>query len=308
MLIRLVKDPLVHFLTMGLCLFLLFAALNPADRIIDDPKQIVVDQDALLTFIQYRTKAFKQDLAQARLKALSGEQLQRLIDDYVREEALHREAKALGLGSEDYIIKRRMIQKIEFITQGFAEAVVKVSDDDMRAYHKAYKQRYREPGNITFTHIFFDAERRTPGQAKALAAAKLEELRAASVAFSDAPKHGERFPYGVNYVERAKYHVASYFGGEMTEELFRLEPTDGVWHGPFISEYGAHLVMVVKRNDDRDPPFEEVRSRVEADIVHDRRKEQAEKAVRTIVDGYRVKLEIVGKDGKSLAQATSKGN
>ena len=94
----------------------------------------------------------------------------------------------------------------------------------------------------------------------------------------------------------------------MTEELFRLEPTDGVWHGPFISEYGAHLVMVVKRNDDRDPPFEEVRSRVEADIVHDRRKEQAEKAVRTIVDGYRVKLEIVGKDGKSLAQATSKGN
>lgn len=307
MLIRLVKDPLVHFLTMGICLFMLFAALNPADKIVDDPKQIVVDQDALLTFIQYRTKTFKRDLAQARLDAMSGKQLQRLIDDYVREEALHREAKALGLGSEDYIIKRRMIQKIEFITQGFAEAVVKVGDDDLKAYHEANKQRYREPGNITFTHIFFDAERRAPDKAKALAAAKLEDLRAASVAFSDAPRHGERFPYGVNYVERTEDLVASHFGEEMAGNLFRLEPADSVWRGPFVSAYGAHLVMVVKRNDDRDPPLKEIRSRIEADIVRDRRKEQAEKAVQAIVDGYRVKLEIVGKDGKSLAQA-GKGN
>jgi len=306
-LIKIVKDPLVHFLALGLALFVLFTVLNPGSEDTDDPKRIVVDHEALLTFIQYRTKTFKRDLAEARLNALSGEQLQRLIDDYVREEALHREARALGLGSQDYIIKRRMIQKIEFITQGFAEAVVKVSKDDLNAYYEANKQRYREPGNITFAHIFFDAERRAPDDARALAVAKLKELRAASVAFSDAPRHGERFPYGVNYVERTEDHVVSHFGAGMAKDLFRLEPDDGVWRGPFLSAYGAHLVMVVKRNDDRDPPLEELRSRVEADVVRDRRKEQAEKAVQAIVDGYRVKLEIVGKDGKPLAQA-GKGN
>jgi hypothetical protein len=301
-LFRLAKDPLVHFLALGLGLFVLYAAFNPDSRHADDPKRIVVDYDALLTFIQYRTKTFKPELAQARLNGMSNDKLQRLIDDYVREEALHREAKALGLGSEDYIIKRRMIQKIEFITQGFAEAVVKATEKDLKAYHLANKDRYREPGNITFTHVFFDAERRTLGEAGALATAKLEELRAASAAFSDAPRHGERFPYGVNYVERTNDHVASHVGQEMTDTLFQLTPADNVWHGPYMSTYGAHLVMVIKRIDARDPPLEELRSRVEADLVRDRRKEQAEKAVQAIVDSYRVKLEVVGKDGKSLAQ------
>ena len=46
------------------------------------------------------------------------DELDRLIADYVREEALHREAKALGMDQNDYIIKRRMIHSTEFITDG----------------------------------------------------------------------------------------------------------------------------------------------------------------------------------------------
>jgi hypothetical protein len=302
MLGKVVRDPLFHFLTLGLCLFLVYAAVNPNSNVADDPKRIVIDQETLLTFIQYRTKTFKRDLAEARLDAMPTKQLKQLVDDYVREEALYREAKALGLGAEDYIIKRRMIQKVEFITQGFAEAVVNVSDEDIKAHHAAHIKNYREPGNITFTHVFFDAERRKPSETKLLAAEKLEALRAAGAAFSDAPRHGERFPYGVNYVERTKDHVASHFGAQMAETLFQLEPAEGVWQGPFVSSYGTHLVMVVKRADERDPPLNDVKSRVKADIVRTRRKEQADRAVQAIVDGYEVKLEIDSKAGKKLAQ------
>ena len=101
MLLKFLKDPLAHFLALGLGLFLLYAAFNPGGGTGDDPKRIVVDRDALLTFVQYRTKTFQPKLAAARLDAMSGERLKRLIDDYVREEALHREAKALGLGRND---------------------------------------------------------------------------------------------------------------------------------------------------------------------------------------------------------------
>ena len=66
--------------------------LNPGGGGGDDPKRITVDRDALLTFVQYRTKTFQPKLAAARLDAMKGEQLKRLIDDYVCEEALHREA------------------------------------------------------------------------------------------------------------------------------------------------------------------------------------------------------------------------
>ncbi len=301
MLLKFLKDPLVHFLALGLGLFLLYAAVNPDGGRTDDPKRIVVDRDGLLTFVQYRTKTFQPKLAAARLDAMSDEKLKRLIGDYVREEALHREAKALGLGRNDYVIKRRMIQKVDFITQGFADAVINISEDDLRAYYDANKERYREQAFITFTHVFFDAERRTAAEAKALAEAKLAELRSGPVVFSDAPRHGERFPYGVNYVERTHDHVESHFGREMTGALFALQPDDAAWKGPFRSPYGVHLVMIVGKTEARLPPLEEVRDRIKADLTSRRRKEQSEKAIKAIIDTYTVELDLKDGDGKAVA-------
>ena len=176
MLPQFLKDPLAHFLALGLALFALFAVLNPGGGPGDDPKLIKVDRAALLTFVQYRTKAFEPKLAAARLDAMAGKQLRQLIDAYVREEALHREAQALGLGRDDYVIKRRMIQKIDFLTQGFAEAVVTVSADDLKAWYKVNRERYRQPALITFTHVFFGTEHRDAAAARAIADAKRQKM------------------------------------------------------------------------------------------------------------------------------------
>ena len=295
---KFVRDPLIHFLVLGLGLFLLHGMVSSDGPDIDDPTEIVVDRDALLTFVQYRTKAFEPEIAAARLDKMSEPELKRLIRDFVREEALYREAKALGLGRDDYVIKQRMIQKIDFISQGFADAVVTVGDDDVKAYHAANKARYRVPAFITFTHVFFHAEDRAASAATALADAKLAELRNGGAAFSDAPKHGDRFPYGVNYVESTREHVESHFGREMTDALFALKPEDGLWHGPFRSPYGAHLVMVVKREEARDPDLETVRSRVDADLMDERKRQQAEKAIRSIIDRYSVNLRLSGTSGR----------
>jgi hypothetical protein len=281
-------------------LFLLFWVLSPDGGSTDDPKRITVDRDALLTFLQYRTKTFQPKVAAARLDAMSDEKLKRLVDDYVREEALHREARALGLERNDYIIKRRMIQKIDFITQGFAEATIKLGEADLKAYYNANRERYREQAFITFTHVFFDAERHTIGGAKARADEKLIALNAGPAPFTDAPKHGERFPYGVNYVERTLDHVESHFGKPMTEAVFALEPNDAKWRGPFRSPYGAHLVMVAGKKDARIPPLKEVRSRVEADLTSERRKERSEKAVKAIVNTYTVDINLESADGNAL--------
>ncbi len=306
MILKFVKDPLAHFLALGLGLFLLYAAVNPGGAPGDDPKRITVDRDALLTFIQYRTKTFQPKLAAARLDAMAGKQLKRLIEDYVREEALHREAKALGLGRDDYVIKRRMIQKIDFITQGFAEAAIKVSDADVKAYFEANKTRYREQAFITFTHVFFGTKRRSAAEAQVLSEATLAVLKADAAVFSDAPKHGERFPYGVNYVERTKEHVESHFGKPMTKALFELEPDDSAWRGPFRSSYGAHLVMVVKRRDARYPALTEVRARVEADLKGGRKKQQSEKAIKAIVDTYLGAIDLKDKKRGDLADIDKK--
>ena len=113
---------------------------------------------------------------------------------YVREQALYREALSLGLDANDYIIKRRLIQKLDFISQGFAEAAIKLSAKEIEAYYTANKKAYYVQPSVTFTHVFFDAHKRGADQAAALARRGLAELNGKTVPFTDAPAHGDRFP------------------------------------------------------------------------------------------------------------------
>jgi hypothetical protein len=287
----------VHFLLLGLGLFVLFN-LVASDEAAYDSKVINVDRDALLTFVQYRSRAFQPQAAAARLDGMSEEELERLIADYVREEALHREAKALGVDKNDYIIKRRMIQSIEFITDGFVTAAVDVSDDDIAAHYEANREDYYISPFVTFTHVFFDGERHSRDEALALATAKLAELNRQQVPFSAAPGHGDRFPFFLNYVERDPQFVASHFGVPMAEEVFALESSDSTWHGPFESEYGMHLVLLTRKAEGRYPELAEIEAVVRDDAERDAIAALKDKAIQAIVDTYEVRRsyerELVG--------------
>jgi len=286
---RFLKEPLLHFLAAGLGLFVLFGLVNQDDSN-EDPNLIVVDRDALLTFTQYRIKAFNPALAQKKLASLSGDELKRFIDDHVREEVLHREALQLGLGDEDYVIKRRLIQKLEFITEGFAEAGTQLDQAALQRYFDANKADYYVEPFVTFTHVFFETEDRPREDAHAAAQNKLRELNRDGVAFSDAPQHGDRFLYHVNYVERTPDYIASHFGLPMAKALFELEPNEFVWRGPFDSPYGVHLVMLTTSEPGRDPELAELEGRVREDATRARIREEADAAITDIVDSYEVRV------------------
>ena len=283
------KEPLVHFLAAGLGLFVLFGIVN-RDEPDADPNVVTVDHDALLTFVQYRIKAFNPTLAEEKLSSLSDDELQSLIDDYVREEVLHREAVALGLGEDDYVIRRRLVQKLEFITEGFAEAGAKVDQSALRRYFDANKADYYVEPFVTFTHVFFETEDRPREQAHAAAEKKLLELNRNGVAFADAPQHGDRFLYHVNYVERTPDYVASHFGVPMAKAVFELEPNDFVWKGPFDSPYGVHLVLLTINEPGRDPELAELEGRVRVDAQRATIRAETEAAIADIVGSYDVRV------------------
>ena len=289
MLKKFLREPLVHFLAAGLGLFVLFGLVNRGDQV-SDPNVITVDQEALLTFIQYRIKAFNPDLAKNKLNALSDEELQRLIDDYVREEVLHREAIALGLDDDDYIIRRRLVQKLEFITEGFAEAGASMDEAALQRYFDANKADYYVEPYVTFTHVFFQTEDRPREQARALADKELQRLNRNSVLFSDAPQHGDRFLYHVNYVERTPDYVGSHFGPPMAKALFELEPNEFVWRGPFDSPYGVHLVLLTTNEPGREPELAELEGRVREDARRAKVREETEAAIADVVDAYDVRV------------------
>jgi hypothetical protein len=283
------KEPLVHFLAAGLGLFVLFGVVN-RDEPDADPNVVTVDHDALLTFVQYRIKAFNPTLAEKKLSSLSDDELQNLIDDYVREEVLHREAVALGLGEDDYIIRRRLVQKLEFITEGFAEAGAKVDQSALSRYFDANKADYYVEPFVTFTHVFFETEDLPREEAHTAAEMKLVELNRNGVHFADAPQHGDRFLYHVNYVERTPDYVASHFGVPMAKAVFELEPNDFIWRGPFDSPYGVHLVLLTTNEPGRDPDLSELEGRVREDARRAMIREQTEEAITDIVGTYDVRV------------------
>jgi hypothetical protein len=287
---RLFKEPLVHFLLAGALLFILFGLVEQGDGSGPDSDAVLVDEAALLRFVQYRMKAFEPSLAKKRLDALSDEERQRLIDDFVREEVLYREALALGLDREDYVIRRRLVQKLEFITEGFAEAVTQPDEAALQRYFEANRRDYYVEPYVTFTHVFFDAEKHGSEKALELARRELQLLNAKKVHFSEAPRHGDRFLYHLNYVERTPEFIASHFGAPMAKAIFELEPNEEIWRGPFESPYGAHLVMLTSRAPGRDAELAELRDRVLEDARRDLIREQTEEAIDEIIGSYDVQI------------------
>ena len=110
------------------------------------------------------------------------------------------------------------------------------------------------------------------------------------VAFSDAPQHGDRFLYHVNYVERTPDYIASHFGLPMAKALFELEPNEFVWRGPFDSPYGVHLVLLTTSEPGRDPELAELEGRVREDATRARIREETDAAITDIVDSYEVRV------------------
>lgn len=288
---KILKEPLLHFLFVGFLLFVLYE-LTAGDGEAYDSRTIVVDRDALLTFVQFRSRAFEPRVAAERLDGLSEEELDRLIDDFVREEALHREAIALGVDQNDYVIKQRMIQSIQFITNGFVTANVEVSDEAVASYFEEHRDDYYVRPIATFTHVYFNTESRSEEEALDLATRKLTELNRDNVIFSDATQHGERFPYFTNYVERDPEFVASHFGRPMAEALFELPADESEWRGPFVSPYGVHLVLLPRSEPGRYPLLEEVEGSVRQDAERVALDEAQEAAINAIVDTYEVRRSL----------------
>ena len=277
---KILGDPLAHFFTIGAVLFLVVSLAKPAQE-----EQIIADREALLSFIQYRSKAFEAQAAAAILDKMSADERQRLADNYIREEALFREAQSLGLAEGDYVIRQRMIQKLEFITDAVA-APPTPTDEAIAAFYEQNKQNYFQEPSATFAHVFVKSGKISPGAAMGRAQQILETLRAENAGLKDATRYGDRFLFHTNYVERTYDYIEDHFGDEATKVIFSDRTPLSTWSGPVLSEYGAHLLYVTSRSSGRFPPIDEIKTILTEDMARAARREQTNELTDAIVAKY----------------------
>ncbi len=282
---RVFKDPLFLFLIAGAAVFAGYR-LTADTR---DPHHIRVHLDALTTFVQHRSQLQDPDLARARLVGMTAPELSFTIDSYVREEALYREALRLGFDDSDYVIRRRLVQMVEFMAEGAASALPPLDEAALRSYFDSHREAYRQPPTLTLTHVYFEDAVRGAAQARQLAEQTLTNLRTEGTGLHEALGLGDAFLYHRNYVESSRVDLAGHFGEAMADALFDLQP--GVWAGPLRSPYGLHLVLVAARAPGDSLEFDEVHSRVRADAKQARRRSFANAKLDAIVAAYRVTVD-----------------
>ena len=288
MLRRLVREPLVHFLAAGGLLFAIYTLSPHVKATAPSDRTITVDEAALRNFLQYRSKAFETEYFTSELNAMTPEQRKELADQYVEEEMLYREAKALGLEQGDYVIRQRLVQKMRFLMDDLVDTGQAPTDAVLIDYLQRNKERYLVEPATTFTHVFADASVRGDAAARAHAGQLKDQLNAKHAHFSDAPRYGDRFPFLQNYVERTSDYIASQFGDEFVAALKQITPSETMWVGPIKSMYGYHVVLVTAKADGRLPALGEIRQQVLEDWAIDRSARARAQAMKQLAKQYTV--------------------
>ena len=284
------RDPLIHFLVVGGVLFAAYGLLVPDGN---DPRRITVSRDALISFALYRANTFQFDVLDQALDELTAAERQALVDEYVREEALYREAIAMGLDQGDDVIRQRLIQRLEFLFEDNNEPA-DVGRDELMKFYTEYSDDYIEPAIYTFTHVFFNAQLRGEAGAHEAATQTLAELNEQSIPFSGSLGLGDRPLYFQNYIERTRDFIAANLGQDLISMLDHVEPSTSTWCGPIQSPYGWHLVLLTSRESAWLPNLEEIEDRVREDYRRMRKEQTQRQQLDEIINSYEVN--VIGLD------------
>src|SRR5947209_5799776 len=163
---KLIREPLFHFLLLGAVIF--FIAGRSRSITVPSREKIVVTQSQIESIVVGFSRTWMRPPTQ--------EELQGLVDDYVRDEVLYREARTMGLDQDDVIVRRRMRQKFEFLVEDMGARTGPPSDQELEAYLRQHVDKYSEEPSFRFEQIFFSREKRG-ASAEAEARAMLVRLR-----------------------------------------------------------------------------------------------------------------------------------
>ena len=267
------REPLLHFLVIGLALFALYRVLNPGSM--ESPREIVVTPA--------RVEAIAENFARTWSRPPTTDELRGLVNDYVSEEVYYREAMAMGLDRDDVVIRRRLRQKMEFISADVAAAETP-TDAQLGDYLAKHPDDFRRPPTFTFQQVYFDSARR--GDAAASEAAQvLGRLQAGGVV-GDA---GDSTLLPPAMEAASTRDVENTFGSEFSAAV-AAAPV-GQWSGPVQSTFGTHLLRVDASTPGALPPLDEVRAEVARAWESEQRRLVNDSMLQSLRSRYRITVE-----------------
>ena len=278
--IKFIKEPLLQFILIGGCIYLAYVLYGTPNGDLED-RTVVVDSARIGAFISAWESRWKRPPTERELNGL--------IDQYIREEILYREALGLGLDKNDPITRRRMAQKMDFLTKDIGSSK-EPEEGELQRYFEENKDEYRDPDLITFTHIFLDPDVRGDATLED-AALLLTELKVTAPPDPSEPHMGDRFMLQNYYPRKEELEIRKLFGSGFSAAVMKLEPEK--WHGPVLSGYGTHLVYVHALEMAPEPVFENAKEYVAQDWLVVQQEKFNEEFFQNLKSRYEIVIEEV---------------
>jgi hypothetical protein len=271
---KLIKEPLLHFLVLGA---LIFAYYDWVSGGIPDSEEILItrgDQQHLLNIF-----------ARTWQRPPTTQEFEGLLQDHIRNEIAYREGVAMGFDQGDTIIRRRMRQKLELLTDEIV-ALAEPTDNELGEFLQTNPELFRLDPRFDLRLIYFSKDQRG-NSAHADALTLLERLK--QDPSSDWTTMGDPWLLPNEYRDTSFNDLERQMGESFTEAVQDIEP--GEWTGPVTSGYGLHLVIVDSRIAGRDPGLDEVRDLVRTQLMNQRRLEATDQMYRGMAEKYSIEIE-----------------
>src|SRR5271165_91626 len=291
---RWLREPLLHFLLLGLVLFAAYASTRRGRVGVESSRQIALTLVDLCTMDRSFESQWHRQPTPAEFQAM--------VEDKVREEVLYREALAMGLEKDDTIVKRRMAQKMQFLAEDVA-AAHEPSTSELKAWFEKNSKKFALPSRYSFRHLYFSPDKRGKNT-RDDAAKALTKIAGQPEDSQLAVSLADPFMFQDYYGDRAPSAIAKELGPPFAVAVEKLKP--GSWQGPIESGYGWHLVFVTTVISGRVPAFEEIEPDVKTAWLGEQKRQAWEKAYGEMRAKYTVLLPAPPSNDAAQAPAPKK--
>jgi peptidyl-prolyl cis-trans isomerase C len=246
---RWLKEPLIQFLLIGAVIYGAYGLFAPPSEE-DMDATVVVDANRISSFAAQWQARWNRPPTQQELDGL--------IDTYVREEILFRQGEAMGLAEDDPIFRRRIAQRVELLAADLSR-LAEPTEGELEQYFQDNIGEFSEPDRLSFVQVFYDPDARED-TTLAAANAGLAQLRAVGVPERRDLDMGNPALVPDYFESATELQIRKRLGSGFTNTVLDLEP--GSWHGPVLSGFGVHLVYVFEHIPAPVPLLADVQPRV----------------------------------------------
>ena len=262
----LLRSPVFHFLVLGFAAYLLYTGLMPENR-----ETIHVTSQTI--------DALVQQSASITQSPVTPEQKKDLIEGYIEEEVLVREAYKRGFDKSDYRVRKRILG---LMRTSLSEVIPEPSVAQLRVFYEENKGRYQTAPSISFEHVFFSfASDNLPTEPN-----QFIELLENSEDWGDL---GDFSQVGNRFTKASFERTALTFGKPFAEAVFGQ--SHGSWEGPIESFIGVHFVRVKDAHEPELPSFESMESYLRTDYFMLKARQSQERKIQDLARNYRIVID-----------------